>query len=77
MNTVVVEVFERVLEVPATPESSFYDLGGHSMLAVLVADELGDRLPITVPPEWVLLHPVAGDLAAFLADAVERDESGD
>jgi oxalate---CoA ligase len=65
--TAVLETYRRVLRRDdLDPETSFFDLGGDSLLSLYVLLELEDRLGVSVPPATFTRHSSASSLAAYL-----------
>lgn len=65
----VAQVLTEVLGAPVPPGASYFELGGNSLLAFLVAERLSDRIGVAVPAEWVLEFPTVAELAGRI-DAV-------
>ena len=61
-------VWEALLGVsPVKAEDDFFDLGGTSLLAVRLFQEIRDRLGLELPPSVLYQAPTLGTLAGFLA----------
>jgi len=72
LAALVLEVFQGVLAKPnISPDDDFFNLGGNSVKAVKVADQLGARLGRTISPILILLSPNARDLAITIASTDE------
>ncbi|GGS31255.1 condensation domain-containing protein [Streptomyces griseoviridis] len=72
------DAFREVLGVgEVAPGDHFYELGGHSLLSVRLLRALADlgAPPLTLGD--LVRHPVAGELAAFLAGRRAGDVRGD
>jgi amino acid adenylation domain-containing protein len=70
----IAEVFSRVLGIGAIGvEDDFFDVGGHSLLAVIAMQEIESALGITIPPHILFEHATARALAAHAADAAKGD----
>ena len=65
-EALVVELVSGLVGSPAEPDSDFFALGGHSILAIHLASRLGDWLGVSVPVRWVYDWPVLADLARHL-----------
>ncbi|MEY9933143.1 acyl carrier protein [Catenulispora sp. GP43] len=63
-------IWEQVLEVQVGPDTDFFDVGGHSFLAMRIVALLGAELSAEVPVTLVFDHPRLGDFAAAVAQAV-------
>ena len=57
-------------------DDDFFDLGGHSVLAIAVKARVEDEFGVTVPLRWCLDTPTPGALAAAV-DALRRGDVGD
>ncbi|SEM10492.1 phosphopantetheine-binding protein [Streptacidiphilus jiangxiensis] len=61
-------IWEEVLDVPVTsPEENFFELGGDSMLALIVASRAG-KAGLAMPPSGVLRQPTLRGLAEAVLD---------
>lgn len=50
------DIWERTLKVAeADPEDTFFELGGTSLMAIRLCQEINERLNVTVGP-WILFH---------------------
>lgn len=64
----VVLVFSEQLNQPGVlPEDNFYDLGGDSLAAMKIKNELEDQLSIKVSIESIMLTETIGEFADDLA----------
>jgi len=64
---VLAEVWEELLEIsPIGIEDNFFDLGGHSMLAVRMVAEVEKRTQIQLPLAALFREPTIANLAEFL-----------
>ncbi|AUA07959.1 Linear gramicidin synthase subunit D [Streptomyces malaysiensis subsp. malaysiensis] len=57
-------VFGGLLGVTAGADDDFFDLGGHSMLAVVAMSELSDMVDCELPVGLIFEHPTAQELAS-------------
>ena len=70
MEALVRDTWQRLLDVPAVAmEDNFFDLGGHSILAVKMQSELRRALGRRVPITDIFRYPTAGALARRLTEA--------
>ena len=60
----VADVYFGVLGVEAGAGDDFFDLGGHSMLAVLAVADLSEAIGADVPVRLLFDHPTVQGLAA-------------
>jgi hypothetical protein len=60
----VARVYASVLGCPAGVHDDFFDLGGHSMLAVLAVGELSEFVGAELPIRLLFDHPTVRGLAA-------------
>lgn len=71
---VVAAVWREVFGVPRVePTDNFFDLGGHSMLAVRTASRLRTELGLRVPVRTILENPTAAGLSRLLAEAIKSE----
>lgn len=54
--------------------SNFFEMGGHSLMAVRFAAKLSKLLKTKVPLEKIFEYPVFSDLEAWIENAIERGE---
>ncbi|MCK6258797.1 phosphopantetheine-binding protein [Fictibacillus sp. KIGAM418] len=67
----VVLVFSEQLNQPGVlPEDNFYDLGGDSLTAMKIKNELEEQLSIKVSIESIMLTETIGEFADDLAERV-------
>jgi amino acid adenylation domain-containing protein len=68
-------VWEEVLGVtrPIGVDESFFDLGGHSLVASRLVAALRERLAVPVPLRLIFESPTVADMAAALAGTVAPD----
>ncbi|MEV5989614.1 amino acid adenylation domain-containing protein, partial [Streptomyces sp. NPDC052051] len=71
----VAEVWHKVLGVHADRRDDFFAIGGHSLLAVRLAGELGAAFGTTVPLPQLYSTPTLAGQAAFLDDARHAREA--
>ncbi|MFI6520472.1 acyl carrier protein [Spirillospora sp. NPDC050679] len=63
------EVWRRELGVAAVrPGDDFFDLGGHSMAAARIVQQVEDLTGVRLPVPTVFDHPTAEALAALVND---------
>lgn len=63
-------VWERILGVsPIGPDDDFFDLGGSSLMAVQVIQEISDRLGLDLPMSALFQAPTVAGLAATIRGA--------
>jgi acyl carrier protein len=56
---IVSEIWQRDLDLDElSPDDSFVDLAGHSMLALIVIDDLNEKLHTDLPPYLLFEEPV-------------------
>jgi acyl carrier protein len=58
------EAWEKILEVPVTEDTDFFENGGHSLLAVELSMAIEDRIGIEPPPELVYRLRTFGEYVA-------------
>jgi hypothetical protein len=64
--------WQETLEVPPSgPRASFFDEGGHSLLAVLLVGLIREDTGVEAPVRLVLDNPEFGELAAALIQLSE------
>lgn len=62
----------RILGVPeASPEDNFFEVGGHSLLAARLVDEISRDWAVAVPLGTIFDAPTFGQLAAWLEEAAD------
>ncbi len=65
----VADIWSEALQVPGlTGEADFFDLGGHSLMAVRIASRVSELLERDVPVLAVFQHPVLAEFVSALAD---------
>lgn len=62
---------------PLAPDDSFFDLGGHSLMAARLAQVLRDRLGVHVPLRLVFEHPTVADMTAALSKLADAASTGE
>ncbi|MEV6328803.1 phosphopantetheine-binding protein [Streptomyces sp. NPDC051909] len=68
------QIWEEVLGVPvADPEQNFFELGGDSMLALIVASRAG-KAGLEMPPSGVLRQPTLRGLAEAVLDPTRFED---
>lgn len=68
LDDVIMEIWRRVLAVPLlAPDDDFIDMGGDSISAVQIVDQVRRRLGPQLPSEAVLDHPTVRSFAALVA----------
>ena len=68
LDDVIMEIWRRVLAVPLlAPDDDFIDMGGDSISAVQIVDQVRRRLGPQLPSEAVLDHPTVSSFAALVA----------
>ncbi|NUP77550.1 MAG: non-ribosomal peptide synthetase, partial [Nonomuraea sp.] len=73
-ETTIAQVWAHQLDTPQVGRTDdFYELGGHSLVAMRIAAELADLLALPVDALHVLDHPTVAELAAVL-DGLPPDE---
>ncbi len=70
---IVADVLERD-EVDV--ETSFFDLGGHSLLGLELLARLARAFSVEIPPAGLIEHPTARGLTALVEDRLDRAGSG-
>lgn len=63
-ESLVANVYSSVLGVEVGAGDDFFDLGGHSMLAVLAVAELSEAVGVELPVRLLFDHPTVRGLAA-------------
>jgi len=72
-----VDIWQRVLKrTPIGVTESFFDLGGHSMLAVLLMSEIKGTLGIEIPLSRIIECPTIELLARSIGDELPEPEPG-
>jgi amino acid adenylation domain-containing protein len=61
------DLWRKLLDAEVTPESNFYALGGHSLVAMRVAAEIEDTYGVDIGTNTVLRYPVLSALAREIA----------
>lgn len=65
----------RVLGVPdANPGDNFFEVGGHSLLAARLTDEISREWAVAVPLGTIFDAPTLEQLAAWLEEAADSDD---
>lgn len=67
LEQLVLQIWRDVLKTEVGVDGSFFDAGGHSLLAVQALGRLNVQLNVTIPLSAVFVHPSARQLAAWLA----------
>lgn len=63
----VLAIWREVLDDPGiASDEDFFGAGGHSLLAVQLAERLSEELGVEVPVALVFLHPTPAELADAL-----------
>jgi acyl carrier protein len=70
LNRVVLVFSEQLNQPGVLPEDNFYDLGGDSLTAMKIKNELEDQLSIKVSIESIMLTETIGEFADDLAERV-------
>jgi acyl carrier protein len=66
-DRLIAEVWSEVLGVdPVRPADNFFDLGGHSILAIKMVARLRDRLLVELPPSAIFDFPTVAELAELV-----------
>jgi non-ribosomal peptide synthetase component F len=69
LEQTVLDAWSQLLPTaPVAVDDDFFELGGYSMLAAQLAQDLGDRLGVDVSVRDVFLNPTVRELAAALAE---------
>ncbi|MFD5035174.1 amino acid adenylation domain-containing protein [Streptomyces sp. NPDC058405] len=69
----VISIWKRLFGTDrVSSTSNFFTMGGHSMLAVRAARELGRAFGIRLPVRAVFEHPTVADIAAYLSRALPQ-----
>jgi amino acid adenylation domain-containing protein len=75
LEAAVVDIWRDVLSVPTvTIDDNFFDLGGHSLAAMVLVFRLGDRFSIDVPLIAAFTYPTPHEMAEFLEQLIREDE---
>ncbi|MCY9165993.1 acyl carrier protein [Bacillus atrophaeus] len=67
LKKVVLVISEQLNQPGILPEDNFYDLGGDSLAAMKIKNELEDQLSIKVSIESIMLTETIGEFADDLA----------
>lgn len=65
--------FSQLLQVPVGIDDNFFDLGGHSLLVMMLASELENQLGFTVSPAAIFQTPTPRALVEYLKKRVAFD----
>lgn len=69
IETIVAEIYADLLDAPAVgPESDFFALGGHSIVAVDAVERIRAELGVEVPVRAIFERSSVADIAAFIAE---------
>jgi acyl carrier protein len=60
-------IWQDVLDAYIDDDSDFYELGGHSFMAMQIVATLDEVLPCRTPVQLVLDYPCFGEFVAALA----------
>ena len=72
---VIVDLWEEILDIRATDlEDNFFDMGGHSLLAIKVCDKLSKFLDVEVSVIDIYENPTVQSLADFIS--LKREDAG-
>lgn len=63
LKKVVLVISEQLKQPGVQPEDNFYDLGGDSLAAIRIKNELEDQLSIKVSIESIMLSETIGEFA--------------
>ncbi len=59
LYTIIAAIWQQDLYLDeVSPDDSFVDLAGHSMLALIVIDDINDKLHTNLPPYLLIEEPV-------------------
>ncbi|MEU7634442.1 amino acid adenylation domain-containing protein, partial [Nocardia sp. NPDC049220] len=73
---VLAEVFAQVLGIDRVGiDDSFFDLSGHSLLAIRLIGRVRSIVGVELPIQAVFAHPTVTGLATYLRDVFERSDS--
>jgi acyl carrier protein len=72
--TIIAGIWQEGLDLDdVSPDDSFVDLAGHSMLALIIIDDINEKLGSDLPPHLLFEEPVLSKFAELvrreLADA--------
>lgn len=67
------EAFTAALELDVGPDDDFFGMGGSSLGAVVVVNELQERLDMALMPTAVFSHPTARSLAVAIENGLAFD----
>ncbi len=69
-------IFAEVLDLPSVgPDDSFFEMGGHSLLAAQLASRIREQLGAALTVRDLLTRPTPAEVAAFLEPAQQDGES--
>jgi hypothetical protein len=71
----VADIWESELDRPVGRDDNFFDIGGHSLLAVKVFRRLGDATSVTLALTDVFRYPTVRTFAAHLNDLTSEDSA--
>jgi amino acid adenylation domain-containing protein len=75
LEAAVVDIWRDVLSVPTvTIDDNFFDLGGHSLAAMVLVFRLGERFSVDVPLITAFTYPTPHEMAEFLEQLIREDE---
>jgi amino acid adenylation domain-containing protein len=75
IESAIVETWEDILQIRATDlRDNFFDMGGHSLLAIAICDKLSKALEVDVSVIDIYENPTIRSLADFIAS--KREDAG-
>ncbi len=74
LEDIIAEIFRDALNVPAvTPQDNFFDLGGHSLSAMVLVFGLAGRFSIDIPLTAAFTYPTPHDMAEYIRWTMQEE----
>lgn len=74
LEETIADIWRDVLGVPSVePQDNFFDLGGHSLAAMVLVFRLSERFSVDIPLTAAFTYPTPQDMAEFITQTVPEE----